>query len=103
MTQNLEIIKASAYQYQLAIQEQFTGICDPLFKLGIKHFIYGKAFQDGRYLILVNNVLYMKQYLESIKDHGKTFTKQMHNLKENQTHYHALSCEVYRTTIMIAC
>jgi DNA-binding CsgD family transcriptional regulator len=94
MDYRADTLNASAYQYGLAVQEQFQAICEPLFKLGIKFFSYGKAFQDGRYLFLLNDLNYSKAYLALIKDCGEIFTRQMHYTQKDQTHYYILSAAI---------
>jgi hypothetical protein len=62
--------------------------------LGIKFFSYGKAFQDGRYLLLLNELKYTKAYLGTIKDCGEVFTEQMIHTPQNQTHHYILSADI---------
>lgn len=70
-----QILNASAYQYQLSVQEKFTEICQPLFKLGIKYFVYMKIFEDGRFLHLTNHLAYCKDYLLRIDNFGNILSK----------------------------
>src|SRR5688500_6243282 len=94
MDYRADTLNASAYQYRLAVQEQFQAICEPLFKLGIKFFSYGKAFQDGRYLLLLNELKYTEAYLGTIKDCGEVFTEQMIHTPQNQTHHYILNADI---------
>jgi hypothetical protein len=83
MSRKSEMINASAYHYQLAIQEPFKKICEPLFKLGIKYFCYYKIFLDGRYLSLINHPQYAQTYLSTIKNNGFTFSNKIRGINKN--------------------
>jgi DNA-binding CsgD family transcriptional regulator len=85
MRQKLDIINASAYQYQLATQQPFIEICEPLFKLGIKYFAYYKLFNNGQYLSLMNHLPYLKAYLSNIKNNGFTFTQKLEAIKARRS------------------
>jgi hypothetical protein len=94
MTTNLKDSNFSAYHYQLAFQDKFKNICEPLFKLGVKHFIYFKSFQNGKYLPFINNLDYLRVYLENIKENGETFTQQMNSTKKDRTHHYLLPSDI---------
>jgi DNA-binding CsgD family transcriptional regulator len=71
--------------------EKFEDICQPLFKLGIKYFDYFKLFENGRYLRLINNLEYSKQYLIHINDNGAFFTEKINISQENKSYYFFLN------------
>lgn len=87
MNNIIDNINYNAYLYQQSILKQFEEICAPLFHLGIKSFDYLKIFEDGRYLRLINNLEYSKQYLANIKDNGAFFTEQISEVIKNKFHY----------------
>ena len=82
----LEEINLSAYQYVEAVSDQFTQICEPLFKLGIKYFEYFRVFSDGGYLRLINNIDYCKVYLSVIKEAGPFFKQQATKASINKSY-----------------
>ena len=87
MTVSLKDLNASAYQYQLTIQEEFKRICEPLFKLGVKYFLHVKAFPDGRYLMFHTDLHYTKSFLETIKELGKGLTQYIKIAKKDESFY----------------
>jgi len=87
MTVSLKNLNASAYQYQLTVQEEFKLICEPLFKLGIKYFLYVYAFPDGRYLMFHNDFQYTKAFLETIKELGEGLTNHIKIIKKDESFY----------------
>lgn len=87
MTVSLKNLNASAYQYQLTVQEEFKLICEPLFKLGVKSFLYVQAFPDGRYLMFHNDIIYTKAFLEKVNWLGEGFTNHIKITKRDESYY----------------
>lgn len=74
-------INAYAYQYQASVQDRFESICKPLFKLGVKYFLYLKIFRNGNYLFFVNNRRYLDTCLEVVQEPGEMLTAYINRTK----------------------
>lgn len=71
----LENLNASACQYQLYVQERLTKICEPIFKIGIKHFAYDILFENGSYFNISTHQDYIIKHCTSIKSSGSLLLK----------------------------
>ena len=86
MNVSLYARNTSAYQYQLAIQERFTEICEPLFKLGINYFSYGAFFETGEYLQLSNQIEFVRNHYFNIKNRGNMWVDLFLKV-QNRSHF----------------
>src|SRR5438445_6616000 len=87
MNNIVDHINYNAYLYHQSILSQFKEICAPLFHLGIKSFIYFKMFENGRYLNLVTNLEYAKNYFLNVKENGSFYSEQINKAQKNKLHY----------------
>lgn len=88
----LKDTNASAYQYQLSVQNKLNNICEPLFSLGVKYFIHLKIFQSGKYSIFANHKDYIKACLECTDAEGEIFAQYINATKKNEAHTLLLPC-----------
>lgn len=60
-------INKNAIEYQQSIYSRVKEFCEPLnHYLGISLFIYSKFFQDGRYLLITNDLKLNLNYMENV-------------------------------------
>ncbi len=67
MSNEINPLNVAAFEYGKIVSAQLASLCDPFLKaMGLTTFLYGRAFYDGRYIILSNNVEWVKSWLLEI-------------------------------------
>jgi len=67
MSNEINPLNVTAFEYDKMISSQLAPFCDSFLQaMGLTTFLYGRAFYDGRYIILSNNIEWVKSWLLEI-------------------------------------
>lgn len=67
-------LNRTALEYNKIISSQLAPLCEPFLKAtGLTTFLYGRIFYDGRYIILSNNIEWVKMWLLNVPTIENTY------------------------------
>lgn len=67
MNNKINPLNIAAFEYDKMISSQLAPFCDSFLQaMGLTTFLYGRAFYDGRYIIISNNIEWVKTCLLNI-------------------------------------
>lgn len=67
MKNKIEIVNAGAFEYSKTATTLLSDLCDPFLKsIGLTTFLYGRVFNDGKFIMLSNNAEWMKAWFLDI-------------------------------------
>ncbi|MDI9637886.1 LuxR C-terminal-related transcriptional regulator [Geitlerinema splendidum] len=83
-------LNRTAFEYDKIISSQLAPLCDPFLKaMGLTTFLYGRIFYDGRYIILSNNIEWVKTWFLNIPTIENTdFHKKLQSVSSEEPFYY---------------